>query len=441
MIPPAAEPAVSAVLALIDFWRKGPPLRAGTRPEGGLFCFMEQERSIIHIDMDAFFASVEQRDNPSLRGRPVIIGADPKGGHGRGVVSTCSYEARRFGVRSAMPVSQAYRLCPKGVFLPCDFRRYSEASRLAYGAFYEFTPDVEPVGIDEAFMDVTGTRRLFGPPEEVCRKIKARVRELTGLSCSAGLGPNKIIAKIASDFKKPDGLVCVSAKDAAAFLAPLAVSRMPGVGPYAKEKLESAGLHRLGDIAAAPAALLERLFGSHGAWLIKAARGLDDRPLLLGEAPVSVSHETTFETDTDDEELLEAELRHLSEKVAARLRGLGVLAFTVTVKIRLAGFETHTRAASRVHPTAFPDDVATDALRLLRAFDRRGRLVRLIGVKASSFTTLEQGLLFEDGAARARKKNLYRTVDEICGRFGRCALQSGSGLLYSKKRDEENTDS
>ena len=209
------------------------------------------ERRIVHVDMDAFFAAIEQRDNPSLKGKPVIIGADPKGGRGRGVVSTCSYEARKFGVRSAMPISEAWRRCPRGIFLPPDFQKYEEASGKIREAFFEFTPDVEQVSIDEAFLDITRSAHLFGGPTETCRRIKARVRELTGLSCSVGLAPTKMAAKIASDLKKPDGLVEVREASLRAFLAPLDISRLWGLGPKTAALLRGRGVNTVGELAAA----------------------------------------------------------------------------------------------------------------------------------------------------------------------------------------------
>ncbi|MDA8242579.1 MAG: DNA polymerase IV, partial [Elusimicrobia bacterium] len=237
------------------------------------------ERRIVHVDMDAFFAAIEQRDDPSLKGKPVIIGADPKGGRGRGVVSTCSYEARKFGVRSAMPISEAWRRCPKGVYLRPDFRKYSEASEKVLAVFNEFTPDVEPVSIDEAFLDITRSAHLFGGPLETCRRIKARVKAVTGLTCSVGLAPTKMAAKIASDLRKPDGLVEVREEGLRAFLAPLDISRLWGLGPKTAGVLRSRGINTVGELAAAEADELRGL-GAHGPEL---------RLLALGEDPREVA--------------------------------------------------------------------------------------------------------------------------------------------------------
>jgi nucleotidyltransferase/DNA polymerase involved in DNA repair len=230
--------------------------------------------------MDAFFAAIEQRDEPSLKGKPVIIGADPKGGLGRGVVSTCSYEARRFGVRSAMPISEAWRRCPQGVYLHPDFHKYEEASAKIRDVFCEFTPDIEQVSIDEAFLDITRSAHLFGGPLETCRRIKARVKEVTGLTCSVGMAPTKMAAKIASDIKKPDGLVEVREAGLRDFLSPLDISRLWGLGPKAAEALRARGINTVGELAAAEADELRGL-GRHGMELKALAQGLDPRTLPL----------------------------------------------------------------------------------------------------------------------------------------------------------------
>ncbi|OGR64215.1 MAG: hypothetical protein A2X31_13170 [Elusimicrobia bacterium GWB2_63_22] len=384
------------------------------------------ERRIVHVDMDAFFAAIEQRDNPSLKGRPVIIGADPKGGRGRGVVSTCSYEARKFGVRSAMPISEAWRRCPKGVFLPPDFHKYEEASAKIRQAFYEFTPDIEQVSIDEAFLDITRSAHLFGGPLETCRRIKARVRELTGLSCSVGLAPTMMAAKIASDLKKPDGLVEVRPDGLKAFLAPLDISRLWGLGPKTADVLRSHGINTVGELAAAgPEAL--RGLGSHGAGLKELALGEDPREVREDGETKSVSNETTFETDTADAREIKESLVALADKVSSRLREAGLKGRTVTLKIRLEGFETYTRAKTLPLSTNYADVLSREALALYAAFDRGRKKVRLLGVKVSGLMPAgEAESLFED-AGDARREKAHKAIEVIREKFGRGSIYRAGG--------------
>lgn len=384
------------------------------------------ERSIVHVDMDAFFAAVEQRDDPSLRGRPVIVGADPKGGRGRGVVSTCSYEARKFGVRSAMPISEAWRRCPGGVYLPPDFRRYEEASALIRRAFLEFTPDIEVVSIDEAFLDITRSAHLFGGPEEACRRLKARVKELTALTCSVGLAPTKMAAKIASDLRKPDGFVVVPAGGARAFLAPLDISRLWGLGPKTAALLRSRGLNTIGELASAGPAALKGL-GAHGPELVRLAMGEDDREVREGGEARSVSNETTFDRDTGDEREIKGSLVALADKVSSRLREAGLKGRTVTLKIRLEGFETHTRAHTLPLSTNYADKIAREALALYAAFGRGGRKVRLLGVKASGLMPAgERESLFEEEGDDRREK-AHRAIEQIREKFGRSSIYRAGG--------------
>lgn len=384
------------------------------------------ERRIVHVDMDAFFAAIEQRDNPSLRGRPVIIGADPKGGRGRGVVSTCSYEARKFGVRSAMPISEAWRRCPKGVFLLPDFHKYEEASAKIRQAFYEFTPDLEQVSIDEAFLDITRSAHLFGGPLETCRRIKARVRELTGLSCSVGLAPTMMAAKIASDLEKPDGLVEVRPDGLKAFLAPLDISRLWGLGPKTAGLLRAHGINTVGELAAAgPGAL--RGLGSHGAGLRALALGEDPREVREDGETKSVSNETTFETDTADAREIKEALVALADKVSSRLREAGLKGRTVTLKIRLEGFETYTRAKTLPLSTNYADVLSREALALCAAFDRGRKKVRLLGVKVSGLMPAgEAESLFED-AGDARREKAHKAIEAIREKFGRGSIYRAGG--------------
>jgi len=359
------------------------------------------ERRIVHVDMDAFFAAIEQRDNPALAGKPVIIGADPKGGRGRGVVSTCSYEARKFGVRSAMPISEAWRRCPRGVFLPPDFRKYEEASGLIRAAFFEFTPDVEQVSIDEAFLDITRSSHLFGGPLETCRRVKARVRELTGLSCSVGLAPTKMAAKIASDLKKPDGLVEVREAGLRAFLAPLDISKLWGLGPKTAELLRGRGINTVGE--------------------------LDPREVREDGEPKSVGNETTFETDTGDAREIKESLLALADKVSSRLREAGLKGRTITLKLRLEGFETYTRARTLALSTNYADVIAAEALALYAAFDRGRKRVRLLGVKVSGLMPAgERESLFED-EQDGRREKAHKAIEAIREKFGRASIYRAGG--------------
>ena len=384
------------------------------------------ERRIVHVDMDAFFAAIEQRDAPSLKGKPVIIGADPRGGRGRGVVSTCSYEARKFGVRSAMPISEAWRLCPNGVFLAPNFHKYEEASGLIRAAFYEFTPDIEQVSIDEAFLDITRSAHLFGGPLETCRRIKARVKELTGLTCSVGLAPTKTAAKIASDLKKPDGLVEVRPEGLRAFLAPLDILRLWGLGPKTAAVLRSRGINTIGELAAAEADELRGL-GAHGPELKKLAMGEDPREVREEDGARSVSNEITFAADTSDAREIKESLVALADKVSSRLREGGLKGRTVTLKVRLEGFETYTRARTLPFATNYADVLAKEALALCAAFDRGRKKVRLLGVKVSGLMPAgERESLFEE-AEDGRREKAHKAIEVIREKFGRGAIYRAGG--------------
>ena len=296
--------------------------------------------TILHVDLDAFFAAVEQRDRPELRGRPVIVGGDPQA---RGVVSAASYEARAFGVHSAMPLRTASALCPDGAFLPVDGAKYRRESGRVMEVLGRFTPLLEQVSIDEAFLDVAGSERLFGPPEAIARRIRAAVRDEIGLTASVGVATTKLVAKIASDLRKPDGLVVVPPGEEAAFLAPLPIRRLWGVGEQTRLVLAEHGVRTIGDLAELPVDVLVRRLGAHGATLHDRARGIDPSPVTGDVAAKSVSHEHTFDVDTADAEVIERTLLALSEGVASRLRAGGVRAATVQVKVRDSNFHTVTR--------------------------------------------------------------------------------------------------
>lgn len=384
------------------------------------------ERHIVHVDMDAFFAAIEQRDNPALKGRPVIIGANPQGGRGRGVVSTCSYEARKFGVRSAMPISEAWRRCPKGVFLPPSFHKYEEASAKIREVFYEFTPDIEQVSIDEAFLDITRSAHLFGGPLETCRRVKKRVREATGLSCSVGLAPTKMAAKIASDLEKPDGLVVVETAGLRAFLAPLDISKLWGLGPKTAALLRERGINTVGELGAAGEDSLRGL-GSHAQDLKALALGVDPREVREEQGAKSVGNETTFFEDTADEREIKESLLALADKVSSRLRESGYKGRTVTLKIRLEGFETYTRAKTLPLATNYTDVLGREALALYAAFGRGRKKVRLLGVKVSGLLPAEEKeSLFED-EGDARREKAHKAIEAIRKKFGRSSIYRAGG--------------
>lgn len=373
---------------------------------------------IAHVDMDAFFAAIEMRDNPALKGKPVIIGADPKGGHGRGVVSTSSYEARRYGVHSAMPIGEAYRRCPDGVFLLPDMAKYSAESARIQAIFLEFTPAVEAVSVDEAFLDLSGLEKLFGTPEEICRKIKTRVNEVTGLTASVGLAPVKSVAKIASDMNKPDGLTIVPADKVKEFLAPLDIGKLWGMGEKSKQALNLAGIFTIGQLAEKKPSTLERLLGQNGLFLHELANGIDPRPVEPYTDVKSVSNELTFETDVNDAAVVHAALSALSEKVSHRLRRKGLKGHTLGLKIRFDDFTTFTRAKTLPDATNFEDDILSCVLALFSGFLPLVRPVRLVGVRVSNFPDRPpQPGLFTDQRAEKTEK-IHRAVDEIRKKYG-----------------------
>jgi DNA polymerase-4 len=368
--------------------------------------------------MDAFYASVEQRDRPELRGRPVIVGG-PK--DARGVVSAASYEARRFGVRSAMPLRTAARLCPQGVFVPVRMEAYLEASRTVFAIFERYAPLVEPLSVDEAFLDLTGCERLFGDAVAAARALRSDIRAACGLTASVGVAPNKFVAKIASDLEKPDGLVVVAPDAVEAFLAPRPVERMWGLGPRGAAAARGAGLRTFADLARAPRRTLEGLFGGAGARLGDLARGLDARPVVTERAPRSLGHETTFSEDVSDRDVQHATLVHLTERVAARLRRHGLRATTVTIKVRYRPFRTVTRRRTMTAPTHATAPLLACALALFRETPADAPPVRLLGVSTSGFRA--QTVLFGDGGPEAAA--LDAAVDRVRERFGAAALARG----------------
>jgi DNA polymerase-4 len=376
-----------------------------------------RERTILHVDLDAFFAAVEQRDRPELRGKPVIVGGG--GPNQRGVVSTASYEARVFGVHSAMPLRTAGALCPHGIFLPVDGRKYGRVSKEVLAILRRFTPLVEPISIDEAFLDVTGSRLLFGDGATIARSIKDAVHDEVGLTISVGVARTKLVAKIASDLRKPDGLVVVPPGTEADFLAPLPITRLWGVGAKSAAMLSEYGVRTIGDLAALPEDLLERRFGKIGAMIGDRARGLDADTVSERDPAKSIGHEHTFDVDSSDREVIERSLLGLSEGVAGRLRDSGVKASTVTVKIRDSSFHTITRRRTLKEPTDLTEPIFRTALELARP-EVRGKKIRLLGVTASGLGETDQLSLF--GSDDPRRRRVVEAEDLVRHRYGDRAI-------------------
>ena len=373
-------------------------------------------RTILHADLDAFYASVEVLDDPTLRGRPVIVGGSPDE---RGVVSAASYEARRFGVHSAMPLRTAARRCPQGVFLPGRPDRYRELSERVMRIFADYTPLVEPISLDEAFLDVSGSAAAFGDGETIARRLKDRVRDEIGLVVSVGVATNKLCAKVASDLRKPDALVVVPAGDEAAFLAPLPIRRLWGVGPQAQAALTDYGVTTIGQLAVLSPDTLRRRFGRHGDDLVDRARGIDRAAVQPFHAPKSIGHEHTFSTDTADVGRLEATLLDLAESVASRLRRHDLVAGAVQLKLRYEGFETLTRQAPLPSQGHESEPLYRTTLELLRRTLVSGRGVRLIGLTAISLADAQQLTLFDAPPVQER---LTRSIDLVRPRFGERAI-------------------
>ena len=407
-----------------------------------------QARVIAHADMDAFYASVEQRDRPELRGRPVVVG----GASRRGVVASASYEARRFGVRSAMPGIEARQRCPEAVFIAGDMRRYARESRRIFEIFRRFAPRVEGLSLDEAFLDWTGTERLLGPAAEVAARLRAAVRQETGLAVSVGIAPVKLVAKIASDLAKPDGLLEVRPEEIQAFLAPLPVGRLWGVGPVTEARLLAAGYGTVGDLARTDAAALRRVLGDWGLAFARLAGGRDLRDVEPFREAVSLSEENTFEDDVADRRTLETTLLVHAESVARRLRKEGLRARTVVLKLKLArrrapgprGYPLLTRRETLVHETDDGEQIARVA-RALLARTELPEAVRLLGVGVTNLasTRARQLGLFPPAQCEERRTRLNRAVDTLTARFGPGAVTRAgvadvarAGLSHQIKRGE-----
>ena len=386
---------------------------------------MHAPRAILHVDMDAFYASVEQRDRPELRGRPVIVG----GGDNRGVVAAASYEVRQFGVHSAMPTREALRRCPDAIVVPPRIAHYAAVSKQIFAVFHEFTPLVQGLSLDEAFLDVTASLTAFGTAEHIAREIKRRIRERTELTASVGVAPNKLVAKIASDLRKPDGLVVVRPEDVRALLDPLPIRKLFGLGPKTAPGVEALGIQTLGQLRQAAPARLRPVFGRYTERVQHRAAGIDDRPVVPDEDEKQISAEETFDRDIADRARLHVELTRLADKACSRLRASGLVGGCVTVKIRRGDFTTYTRQRAFEPRTEETRVVARIAAELLDAWLRSQphAALRLLGVGVSDLGEQRQSELFA-APESTRNRQLDATVDEIRGRYGAVALRPASTI-------------
>lgn len=383
-------------------------------------------RTILHVDMDAFYASVEERERPDLAGRPVVVGGNPEG---RGVVAAANYAAREYGVRSAMPAARARLLCPHAVFIRSRMTLYAEVSAEIRAIFERYTPLVEPLSLDEAFLDVGASEGLFGTGVDIARRIKGEIRSELGLVASVGVAPNKFLAKLASDLDKPDGLVVVAPGSVQEFLDPLPVEKLWGVGAAAGKRLHAIGVHTIADLRARPEAALGEQFGKWGHRLFELAHGRDDRPVIPEQEARSISHETTFEVDVTQAGALRDCLRGLTEQVAWRVRRQGLRAGMVEIKVRYADFRTVNRSAGLAAASSGTRDLWACASRLLtQQLARRADPVRLLGMGVGRLTraSVEQPDLF-DAPAAARQQRIDAMVDTVNERFGGAALSRGAG--------------
>ncbi|MGD9762527.1 MAG: DNA polymerase IV [Candidatus Binatia bacterium] len=393
----------------------------------------QQTRTILHADLDAFYAAVEVRENPALAGRPVVVGADPRRGSGRGVVSAASYEARLFGIHSAMPISEAYRRCPNAVFLRPRMALYAEVSRRFMDILARYTDLVEPLSIDEAFLDVTGSRALFGDGVEIAGRIKTDVRAEERLTASIGVAPNKFVAKIASDLRKPDGLVAVNAADITSFLADLPVQRLWGVGPKTVAAFHRLGFTTIGAVArAAPEQLMAAFGESLGEHFRALARGEDARQVVPDHRRKSIAREITFDEDVRDRAAVGNALLQLVEEVAHRLRRAGSLGHTVHVKLRSANFTTVTRQVALPQPADTTEAIWPAARQLLARADTTHQPIRLVGVSVSLVDGERQLPLFDRAGERDRR--VARALDALHDRFGGAMVRRGAPFGEPRRR-------
>ena len=395
-------------------------------------------RTVFHVDMDAFFVSVEELFDPSLKGKPVVVGGKATE---RGVVAAASYAARKFGVHSAMPLRTAYKLCPQAIFVDGHPERYREKSQAVRKVLQQFSPQVEMASIDEAYLEMTGTERLHGPPLAAAHALHQRVKSATDLNCSIGIGTSRLIAKVASDQAKPNGVLWIPDQEESRFLAPLEVRKIPGVGKVMEKNLHDIGIRRVGDLAKLDESFLVERFGKWGLALAGKSHGEDaggwfDGDIGASDDPKSISHEHTYNEDTADEQRLEATLARLSEMVGRRLREHQLHAHTVQIKLRYSDFSTITRAMSLPELTQIDTEIFGAARLLFQRNWRRGATVRLLGVHVSGFEHEAGQLSLIDGEKQQRWKNALNAADRLRDRFGEGAVSLGTGL---KARFRERT--
>ncbi len=381
--------------------------------------------TILHVDMDAFFVSVELLSRPDLRGKPVVVGGRPDQ---RGVVSAASYEARKFGIHSAMPLRTAGRLCPHAVFLDGHHEKYSEWSDRVASILAKFSPIVEMTSIDEAYLDLSGTERLYGPPFAAADKLLRTITRQTGLPCSGGLAATRLVAKVASDQAKPRGLVWVAPGMEARFLAPLPIRKIPGIGEVTERALRALGIETVAQLATHEQEKLEKLFGQWGTALYRKARGGDSYEFLIDAEPKSISHNHTFGADTDNVVEMESLLSHLSQKACKRLREAGLSARTLTLTIRYAGFQTYTRSQTVQEPVHLDADAHAIFLALFRTHRDRKRSVRLLGVALSGLCQGAQQLDLLEADRREKLDRLTKAADHLRDKFGFGSVQFGGSL-------------
>jgi DNA polymerase-4 len=390
--------------------------------------------SILHVDMDAFFVSVELLERPELRGKPVIVGGGP---NQRGVVTAASYEARKFGVHSAMPLRTAGRLCPHAVYLDSHHAKYSEWSDRVATILAKFSPIVEMVSIDEAYLDLSGTERLHGPPLATTDKLLRTITRDTGLPCSGGLATTRLVAKVASDQAKPRGLLWVGPGSEARFLAPLSVRKIPGIGEVTERALRALSIETVEQLAEQPLEKLEKVFGQWGTALYRKARGGDSYEFVIDAEPKSISHNHTFGEDTDDTVALSAMLSHLSQKACKRLREAGLATRTLTLTIRYTGFDTYTRSKTLREPTQLDADIFAVFQKLFREHRNERRKIRLLGVSLGGLTHGAEQLDLLSAERRAKLEKLTRATDNLRDRFGFDSVQFGGSL---RSADSERSD-
>jgi DNA polymerase-4 len=398
-------------------------------------------RTIFHVDMDAFFVSVEELFDPSLKGKPVVVGGQRQE---RGVVSAASYEARKFGVHSAMPLRTAAKMCPQAIFVDGHPERYRECSEKVYKVLGEFTPQIEMASIDEAYLDMTGTRRLHGPPLKAAHNLHQRMKAETRLNCSVGIGTSRLIAKVSSAQAKPNGVLWIVPGQEAKFLAPLDVREIPGVGKVMETHLHALGIRKVGDLAKLEEGELEERFGKWGLALAGKARGEDaggwfDSDVGADLDAKSISHEHTYNEDTSDISQLEATLMRLSEMVGRRLREANFYARTIQLKLRYKDFTTITRAHTLANPTQLDTEIFENIRALFRRNWKRGMQVRLLGVHASSFTTQPDQIDLLDGSRQQRWKDALAAADRLRDRFGESSVKLAAGMRGTfRERTHEN---